>query len=331
MTNLNLTPRTKAIDEVAELFKREDDFLVCGHTRPDGDCIGSQLALFHALKQMGKRVAMFNPGPILEHYLFLPGIDELKLKEPDEWKPRVYVFVDCSDTERVQDDFHPHGFIINIDHHNTNNYFGNINYVDSAAAAVGEQIYHLAKRLGVTLTPEMANCVYLAMLADTGSFRFSNTTARTFRIVSELVRAGADPRTVSEEFYENKKPESVRLACEVLYNLHFEFDGKFTWGEITQEMYGKAGGEINEPESLVSDIRSIRGVEIAVLIHEIREGGLRVALRSKGQRNVGNIAKQLGGGGHTNAAGSYMRGDYATLKNKVLETVRENLSKTVPR
>jgi phosphoesterase RecJ-like protein len=312
------------IGAVAEVIRKKDDFLVCGHVRPDGDCIGAQLGLYHLLKQLGKRAAMLNPGPILEHYLFMPGIAEIKTEKPEDWTPRVCVFVDCSDTDRVGNGFKPEGLVINIDHHNSNNYFGTINYVDPDASSVGEQIYHIAKRLGAAITPEIASCIYLAILADTGSFRFSNTVARTFHIVAELVEAGASPRNISEGFYESKKLESVRLACEVLHNLHFEFDGKLAWGEITQEMYRNAGGEDNEPESLVSEMRGIGGVEIAFLIHELRERGLRVSFRSKGQRDVSAIAKTLGGGGHLNAAGCYLLGDYDSLKKKVLDAVRKS-------
>jgi phosphoesterase RecJ-like protein len=324
-----LEPKVKdeSIDTVANALKNEDDFLLCGHIRPDGDCIGSQLGLYHLLKQMGKRVAMLNTGLILAHYEFLPGIKEIRTEEPRDWKPRVYVFVDCSEPNRVRDNFSPQGVIINIDHHNSNTHFGDINYVNPEAAAVGEQIYNVLKRLEMIITPEIATCIYLAILADTGSFRFSNTTAQMFRIVAELVEAGADASRIAQEFYENNKLESVKLTCGVLCNLNIESDGKLAWSEITQKTYRSTGGECNEPEGLVNTIRGVHGVEIALLIHEIPEGGLRVSFRSKGRYDVSQIAKQLGGGGHLNAAGCYLRGDYEQLKANVLNTAREYLKR----
>lgn len=313
--------------KIAEVVRANRSFLICGHIRPDGDCLGSALGLYFILRQLDKIVEVCVPGPILGHYYFLPGIDIIKPAPDSSYHPEVTIFVDASNVERVLENFVPEGIVINIDHHKTNEVFGDLNYIDPEACAVGEQIYNLMLQLDVTPTPEIVNNLYLAILADTGGFRFSNTNSRTFEIAAHLCRLGVDPAYIAREFFANRSPESVRLAAEVMQNLHFEFEGQFVWAEITQEMYQRYGGEQNEPESLVGEMRAIRGVVVSVLIHELAEGGLRAGIRSKDIVDVSQIAEKLGGGGHKNAAGCYIRGDYQNLKHNLLTVFRSELAK----
>lgn len=318
--------RELIVKQIVEVINANQRFLICGHVRPDGDCLGSALGLYIALRQLNKTVDVCVPGPILEHYLFLPGIEVIKPCADKDFKPEVTIFVDSSNVARVQEDFKPQGLVINIDHHSTNELFGDINYIDAEACAVGEQIFNLVLGLGVITTREIAENLYLAILADTGGFRFSNTNSRTFEIAARLCQYGANPARIAREFFANRRIESIQLSTEVMQDLCFEFDGKFVWAEITQEMYQRYGGEKNEPESLVVDMRAIKGVEVSMLVHELQEGGLRAGLRSKGVVDVSQIANQLGGGGHPNAAGCYLRGDYQILKQNLLTTVRSILA-----
>lgn len=316
--NKNLAAEDDVISAICHAITTHTRFLICGHIRPDGDCLGSQLGMFHVLKTLGKEARLYNRGPILEHYQFLPSIEQIRPTTDPDFQPEVCIFVDCGAINRVAEDFQPVGLVINIDHHYSNLRFGDINYIDETSAAVGEQVFHVVKRLGIDITPEIATCLYLAIIADTGSFRYPNTSDRTFGVAAELVRSGAVPASIAREYYETKKCESVQLASKVMSNLHFAHNGQLVWSEITQQMYKSAGGEDNEPESLVSELRSIKGVEVAILFHELAEGGLRAGLRAKGGVDVSRVAKQFGGGGHPNAAGIYIRGDYEMLKKNIL-------------
>lgn len=307
-----------AISAICRAITSYTRFLICGHIRPDGDCLGSQLGIYHVLKTLGKEAHLYSAGPVMEHYQFLPGIEYIQPTLDANYRPEVTILVDCGAVNRVAEDFQPQGVLINIDHHYSNLKFGDINYIDETSAAVGEQVFHVLKRLGIEITPEIATCLYLAIIADTGSFRYPNTSARTFGVAAELVRSGAAPHLIAREYYETRKPESVRLASKVMANFHFAYNGQLVWSEITQPMYESAGGEDNEPESLVSELRGIKGVEVAILFHELAEGGLRAGLRSKGGVDVSRVAKAFGGGGHPNASGVYVRGDYETLKKQIL-------------
>lgn len=312
-----------AADRVAAELLARDRFLICSHVRPDGDCVGSTLGLMFVLESLGKTVRAFNADPIPQNFQFLPGWERISNDPDDGFEPDVTVFVDCGGPDRVDKGFTPKGYVINIDHHATNDVFGDVNYIDVKATAVGEQIVSLVERMNVSLTPEMATNLYLAILSDTGGFRYPNTRMHTFEVAARLVDAGANPSRISQEFYETRSPESLWLQGQVLSNLHFECDGALCWSEIRWDMYEKVGGDENEPEGLVSDMRGVRGVEVSALIHEIPEGGLRVGIRSKGTVDVSLLARGLGGGGHHNASGAYIVGDYEELKKRVLgEAIR---------
>jgi len=316
-----------AVETIAGEIAKHQRFLICGHVRPDGDCLGSMLAMHYFLKQIGKEVVSYNKGPILENYDFLPGIGEVQLKYPREFDPQVTLFLDCGSPERVDDHFSPPGLIINIDHHMTNARFGKINYIDEEASAVGEQVYSLIRHMGGTITKDIATLLYMSLMADTGSFRYSNTKAHTFQVAADLVEMGVSPSMVSQTYYENQTPGAIKLTGKVLASLHLEDGGSWIWSEISQADYKEVGGEQNEPEGLVSTMRGIRGVEVSALMHEVPEGGLRVGIRSKGNVDVSAIAKDLGGGGHHNASGAYMRGNYAEQKKKVLDALAAHMDR----
>lgn len=307
-----------AIERVAREIAARDRFLICSHLRPDGDCIGSTLALCFALESLGKTVRAFNASEVPANMRFLPGVERISSDLNHGFQPDVTICVDCGSPDRVATGFVPQGYVINIDHHATNDIFGDVNYVDPRATAVGEQIFYLVEKLAIPITPEIAANLLLSIMADTGCFRYPNTNARTFLVAARLVEAGAVPSRISQEFYETRSPESLWLQGQVLGNMHVECGGALCWGEITQAMYNHVGGEDHEPEGLVSDLRGVQGVEVSLLMHELPEGGLRVGFRSKGKVNVSALAVKLGGGGHHNAAGAFILGDYEAIKQRVL-------------
>jgi len=307
----------KVIRQIGEVLQEKKSFLVCGHVRPDGDSVGSQLALYFLLKDMGKTVRLYNAGPIMDHFLFAPGIEHIETSFDRNYICDVCVFLDCGAPDRVIENIRPCGLLINIDHHQSNEEFGDINYVDPSASAVGEQLFHIIMVMNRPITRDMATCMYLSLLSDTGGFRYTNTKSLTFRMAADLVNRGAEPSAIAEALFENRTPKSVWLKAHVLGNLKYECGGRLVWGEILQAMYQKVGEE-NEPEGLVGEMRAIAGVEVSILFHEIQEGGMRAGIRSRGDVDVSSIALEMSGGGHPNASGCYVKGDYEALKSQLL-------------
>lgn len=312
--------------EIAELIRAHDSFLVIGHLRPDGDCLGSCLGLMHILKGMGKKARFYTQGPVPDFFSYLPGYEDIETAFPAHFDG-PYLCVDSADPERVSDAFQPRGTVANIDHHISNTRYGTLNWVDSDATAAGEQIYRLARVLDQPVTADVATCLYTAMMTDTGGFRFSNTTQTTFRVVSALVEAGADPAAIAEAVFDSRKPGAVKLTGQVYATLKYEFAGSFVWNEVTQTLFAECGGADAEPEGLSSDLRSIEGVEVSVLFYETPDGFCRIGFRSRGRVNVSELAQLLGGGGHRAASGALVREPYPQARDRALLVIRDYLGK----
>ncbi|MCX7017594.1 MAG: bifunctional oligoribonuclease/PAP phosphatase NrnA [bacterium] len=316
--------------DVADVLLERHSFLIAGHLRPDGDCLGSALALMVILRQLGKSARFYTTGPIPPCFCYLPYFGEIETSPPPEPFDAI-ICVDSSDFDRVEESFKPTGFVINIDHHLTNAMFGNLNWVDTTVAATGELIYRLAHAMNHQITPDIASCLFTAIMTDTGGFRYSNTTEKTFQVVAHLVRCGAAPGLIAQYVFDSRKPQSAWLAGNVLTTLKYEFDGRFVWNKITHEQYAVVGGDIYEPEGLTSEMRAIDGVEIAVLFHETPDNRCRLGLRSRGLVDVSKLAEKLGGGGHHNASGAMVKHmDYTAAKNWCLGIIREYLSENLP-
>jgi len=312
------------VHEIADLIRREDDFLVIGHLRPDGDCLGSCLGLVHLLHGMGKKARFYTSGPVPEFFTYLPGYELIETTEPSDFSGTV-IAVDTAELERVRDGFSMHVHA-NIDHHISNSKYALLNWVDADATAAGEQVYRLAAVLEQPVTREIAICLYTALMTDTGCFRFSNTNERTFRIASCLVQQGADPAAIAEAVYDSRSACSVRLTGMIYASLNYEFSGRLVWNEITRAMLEECGSTESEPEGLSSDLRSIYGVEVAILFTETPEGFCRIGFRSRGAVNVAELAGKLGGGGHRNASGALVRMPYLEGREHALKTIRGYLA-----
>ncbi len=311
--------------DAASLLRSAESILVVSHLRPDGDCLGSAVALIHGLESLGKTVAGYNVTPVNGKWSFLEGVDRIRTRVP-EWTPDLTVFVDCGSLERVGGGFVPCGSTLNIDHHQTNSRFAEANWIDLGACAVGEQIHTLLRELNVSLTRPIAEAIYVSIMTDTGSFRYSNTTPKAFRIASELLAAGVRLERVSQAIYEERNPGELAMTARAYGRLTYEFDGFFVWSELRQSDYRDCGGESAEPEGLASDIRGIRGVGISCLFHEMEDGSTRAGLRGKGGIDCSRVAESLGGGGHYNAAGAVVRaGSFEAGRERVLEAVRREV------
>lgn len=318
------------VHEIAEVFRTRDSFLIIGHLRPDGDCLGSCLGLYEILKNMGKKVRFYTDGPVPEFFRYLPGFENIETTLPAIGPDTVTACVDSADPGRISDTYRPSGFVVNIDHHVSNTCFADLNWVDVEATAAAEQIYRLALVLEQPITPEIATCLYTGIIADTGGFRFSNTDQMTFQAAAHLVKAGANPARIAQVIFESRRPAQVKITGQVYSTLIYEFNGHFVWNELTQEMFAQAGGEEAEPEGLASDIRGIDGVEIAVLFFETPESWCRIGFRSHGRINVSELAQLLGGGGHKAASGAMIREPYQQAKSKALRVIRDYVEKRLP-
>ena len=322
-------PPPAAFNEIVDLIQQNQNFLIIGHIRPDGDCLGSCLGLYEALRILGKNARFYTAGPVPVFLSYLPHFEKIETAYPADIPFDAILCVDTSDADRVHQGFQPTGTFAVIDHHISNPNFGTINWVDGAATAAAEMVYFLVQALGVSITPEIATCLYTGMMTDTGGFRFGNTKEITFKVASDLVACGANPAKIAEYVFDSRSPATVKITSLVLSTLNYEFGGRFVWNSITQEMIRSTGDDEAEPEGLSSEMRSIRGVDVAVLFYESPEGFTRIGFRSRGLVNVSELASLLGGGGHKSASGAYIEAPFDVTKERALGVIRDYLQKTL--
>lgn len=331
-------PELHEISRILGAVFKNDSFLVFTHEMPDGDTIGSSLALAAALKQLGKSVEVISPDGIPEAYHFLYGATEVKRPSQVELgKAAGYcaVLVDCGEPSRVRDGakfLDGASLVINIDHHVSNTMYGHISWVEPNASSVGEMMYTLLTALGARITPEIATCLFTAIFTDTGSFRYTNTTARALLVASRLVEFGASPSEVSERVFETKSISSLRLLAIVLNRLKVDPSGKIAWVALDKEDMRTAGASEEESEGLVNYARMVKGVEVGILFRETEGGAIKVALRSRKWVDVASLAKEFGGGGHPRASGCTFQGEAMdAVILKVLSRVSQAMVTALPK
>lgn len=314
-------------NRIIDIINSCETFLITAHVRLDGDALGSELALWHVLRNMGKKVVIYNQDETPDIYTFLPGSDFI-IHGLDSVEIFDAAFVlDCSDFERVGDkakQIKSIKRIVNIDHHISNNGFSEISLIDSGASSTGEILYRIIEKLGVPVTKDIATNLYTAIITDTGSFHYSNTGYRTFTIAAKLVEAGADPRWIAENIYETKSMEQIQLLKEAFKTLEFHRDIKAGSMSVSQVMLQNANALPEHTEGFVDMIRSIKGVEVALFFQETSGNNYRISLRSKGRINVERIAREFGGGGHVNASACSLEGNIQSVKNKLLNAIKNS-------
>ena len=315
----------ESLREVVAVCQREKKFLVICHMDPDGDALGSLIALGLGLRGAGKSVTMACPNPVPECYRFLPNWEDI-LVNPDRLchDPGVIITVDSADGKRL-DVWGPllkkGQLVINIDHHHTNDRFGQINWIENAAAAA-ELIAILFDCLGWQVTPEIALALYTGLVTDTGSFRYPNTTAYTHTQAARLLKAGANSALVTEFVYESRPVEGVQLLAKALDSLQLSAEGRIAWLTVLEEDLIKTGATAEVVNGLVNYARSIAGVEVGILFQQVVGGSVKVSLRSRAKIDVSAIAAQFGGGGHPRAAGCRVRGSVAEVETAILGEVK---------
>lgn len=316
------------LDEIVRFARAHSCFAVTSHARPDGDAIGSELGLALALRRSGKTADVINADPYPQAYALLPGADTIRLSDRIENHYDGVFVLECNDLDRPGIKDLDRYYIINIDHHPKTKPFGDLNWLDSSASAVGEMIYHLAKQLNGSLTPEISMNLYAAILTDTGSFQFSNTRPETFAIVSDLVAHGADPSAIAQAVYMNQPYDKIRLLARVLTTLEMHPSKKIAWITLTQAVLKKTGASSHETEGIVNHPLSIEGVVIVAFFRQITKATYRVSLRSKDDYDVGSLAQRFGGGGHKNAAGFSLQGSLKEVQEKAISAMERLLKMT---
>lgn len=313
--------------EVIRTLVSAERILVATHIYPDGDAIGSQLALGIILRKMGKKVFLYGEEKVSHLYDFLPDCDLLELALPGATRFDCAVSVDCGDQFRLggaaDQLLKVHPFIM-IDHHAGHKTFGDLHWVDPKRASTGEMIFDLARAMGVEITYDAAYCLYTAIVSDTGSFKYSSTTADTFRVAAELIGIGVKPAEVAGKLFDNFTFNRLQLLKLVLDSMEIHGNQQIALIRATREMFAETDTVPADTENFINYPRSLSSVKVAAFIKENREGIVSVSLRSKGNDyDVAQLAASFGGGGHRNAAGFKMRGmDTADVREKVLASLQ---------
>jgi len=310
---MTTTSTDTTLAQVADAIRARRRFVVVSHARPDGDAIGSQVAMTLALRALGKDVRMVAHDPAPQQMQDFPAVADIQLVERLDDVGDAVIFMECGDVRRPGVAGLDKGFVINIDHHPGNAMYGAMNCIDLTAAACGEIVVDLIAELGVPLSADMAAHVYLAILTDTGGFHYSHISPRTFDICRRCVEAGLDPTAVSRAIYDNNNLGRVRIWGAVLNDMQLAIDGRVATLQMTRELAARCGASYDDTEGLINFPLTVKEIEAVIFFKESGPDDWRISMRSKGEVNVNVIAREFGGGGHTNASGCGATGDLAHL------------------
>lgn len=318
----------KSLEEICSALKQAEKIAISAHVRPDGDAIGSGLALLEMLRQLGKEVHFCNadnaPFPLSR----LPYYETVEHRQVFPEQFDLLILLEGATSCRCGQENLDRYFTINIDHHATSSREATLNWVDSQAAAVAELIYMLGKRLSIRFSPSMGFNLYAAIISDTGCFKYSNTTFRTLFIAADLVKScGFDPAAVSDLIFNSNPLEKIRMLRQVLNTLQIHLDGQVATIFFRKSFMEKLQLKDVDTEDVVAIVRSIHGVNMTLFFKETDDGQLRVSIRSRGQANAQRVACEFGGGGHQHAAGYNFSGTVEQAVARSLEVIRKQLEK----
>lgn len=313
------------IDQILKCIKKSKNIVIVTHENPDGDAVGSSLAMYHALKGLKKNVDIIIPE-YAKCFNELPGIDEV-IKESD----KVYdlaISLDAA-TDKLLNVwvkyFREADQRIVIDHHSTNTMFGDINYVDLSAPACAQVVYMLIKHYRWKITPEIGTCIMAGIITDTGGFQYSGVSKDTFNIAAELLDVGVNISKVYKKVFDTKTKSSFELRRIAIDRMEFLEDGKIAFTYVTNEDERKVNAGVGDYEGIVSEGRSVEGVEVSIFSHELKDGEFKISLRSNSYVNVSDVCIMFGGGGHIRAAGAKMTADPLVIRDKVVNEVKRQL------
>jgi len=323
-SSLHATPPEDPIAAILKVLRRGERFLVCSHSWPDGDAVGSMIAVGMFLEQIGKQVDLVTADRIPANCRSLPGVGAIRTEVRVHGLYDAAILLECDGLARAKLPGLEDLFLINIDHHVSGRPFAHLNWIDPDAASVGELIYRLVKAAGGAVTPQMATCLYATVLTDTAGFCFGAIQASTFDLARNLTLAGADPIRIAQDVCFSTSTSKMLLLGAALGNLKRE--GQLVWLWVTQEDMVRTGAGDEDCEGIVNFAVCVSGVEAAVFLRELPEGRIRMSLRSKGRVNVAAIAGRLGGGGHENLAGCTVEGPLDRARDEILAELRHGLA-----
>ncbi len=313
------------LSQVAAEIRRRQRFVLSSHVRPDGDAIGSQLAMAYALRALGKDVRILNRDPAPAPMTSFPGIGDIQVVARTDDPGDAVIVMECGDLARTGVEGLEPGFVINIDHHPGNTMYGAMNWLDLTAAACGEMVFELVRELGVALTREIATHVYIAILTDTGSFHYSHISPRTFDICRQCVEAGVDPPAVARAIFDSNHLGRLRLFGAVLNQMRLDPTGRIATLFVDEALIASCGSTYEDTDGLNNLPLTVKEMQAVVFFKDNGPGQWRVSMRSKGDVDVRAIAAEFGGGGHKNAAGCGAAGSLAELaplfERKVAEAI----------
>jgi len=308
---------------IASALRARDRFVLTSHARPDGDAVGSQLALAFALEALGKSVRLVNRDPVPAPYLEFPGTDRWRLATRADGDADAAVLLECSDMTRPDVQGLDAYFVVNIDHHVGNAMYGDVNWYDGTAAACTEMVADVIDALGVDWTPEIAAHLYLGIATDTGSFRHGPVSPRTFEICRRIAAAGVEPAKLARQIFDSFGLGRVKLTGALLNAMELHFGHRLALLEFDDDLLAACGASIDDTEGLVNLPLGAREVVAVALVKRQSPGVYRVSMRSKGDVDVRSVAAKWGGGGHTNAAGFTITGALAEVKAAIVSAVGE--------
>jgi len=308
------------LDEVLNQIEKRQSFILTSHARPDGDAVGSALACAQILRSMGKQASVVLSDGVPAVYGPLPYAETVLRSTAEAPGADTAIILECDSVARTRLAGLEQHYLINIDHHATARPFANVNWIDPNACATAEMIFRLAREAGVKISPEVATCLYTAVLTDTGSFCFHGTTERTFALAQELVRCGADPVHIAHHVYFSTHVSKMRLLGAALSNLHTA--GTLAWMHVDRNAMGACRAHDEDCEGLVNYALAIQGIEVALFFREQPDGRFRISLRSKGRVNVAAVAEAFGGGGHECASGCALDGPLPAALEQLLAELR---------
>ena len=312
--------------ELGNAFRANQRFAILSHVRPDGDALGSQLALGLSLELLGKTVAIWNEDGLLDKYGFLPGGEKLSRPPDAPQEFDIAIALDTATQSRLgtaAEAIRTAGKWINIDHHVSNPRYGDLVFIDPIAPATGQILFELIKDQQLPMNQAIAENLFVAISTDTGSFQYPNTSARTFEVGAELIRAGVNVGRINQLLYENYPRRRSDLLRELLGTMQFEGEGKIASFSMSLKMAANLQVKAEDTEGLIDHLRAIHGVLVAIFFEELSDGRVRVSMRSKTDRiDVSAICQKFGGGGHKLAAGARARGTLAEVRQRLIgETI----------
>ena len=309
------------IGRIVEAVRARQTFVLSSHMRPDGDAIGSQLAMAYALRAMGKDVRVVNRDAAPPPLMAFPGVPEIDVAPAVSGEFEAAIVMECGDLARTGVAGLDRGFVINIDHHPGNTSYGQINWFDASAAACGEMVFDIVGALGVRLTPEIATHIYVAILTDTGSFHFSSISPRTFDICRVLLEAGVDPVRVARSVFDSSTMARLKLFGALLSGMQVDPTGRIAVLYLDHEMARAAGGSYEDTDGLINEPLTVKEIQAVVFFKHVEGDEYRVSMRSKGAIDVNAVANGFGGGGHKNAAGCTATGRIEALRRLFVEKI----------